>query len=78
MTKTEFLRELEGQLEISEGGLNNEDQMLATLSGWDSMAAVIFIALADEKLGVLLPDNQIASAKSVGDLMALLGGRLTD
>jgi acyl carrier protein len=72
MTKQEFLRLLEGQLEVGEGSLN-ENQALADLEGWDSMAAVLFIALADERLGVSVVGNQIARAKTINDLLSLLG-----
>lgn len=76
MTKIEFVRELEDQLEMPEGSLK-ENQSLADLAGWDSMAAVLFIALADEKLGVTLSGDQIARSTTVDELLALLDGRLT-
>jgi acyl carrier protein len=75
MTKPEFLRLLEGQMEISEGSLN-ENERLIDIEGWDSMAALLFMALADEKLGVTVVGNDIAKSKTVSDLLALLGDRL--
>lgn len=75
MTRQEFLRALEGQMDLRAGSLK-EDQKLAGLDGWDSMAAVLFIALADEKVGVTISGNQIAQAKNVNDLLSLLGDRL--
>jgi acyl carrier protein len=75
MTRSEFLRLLEGQLEIPEGSLN-ENQNLAGLDSWDSMAALLFIALADERLGVPVVGNDIANSKTISDLLALLGDRL--
>ena len=50
MTKREFVRELEDQLEMPEGSLK-ENQALAELAGWDSLAAVLFMALADKSSG---------------------------
>jgi acyl carrier protein len=76
MTKAEFLRDLENQLEVPEGSLNGK-QALRDLSTWDSMAGLLFIALADEKLGVLVSGDQIARSKTIDDLMSLLGDRLT-
>lgn len=76
MTKREFLRELENQLELPQDSLR-ENQALASLDSWDSMAAVLFIALADEKVGVMVSGNQIANSKTIGDLLSLLGDRLT-
>lgn len=76
MTKREFVRELEDQLEMPEGSLK-ENQALAELAGWDSLAAVLFMALADEKLGVTLSNDQIAKSKTLNELLALLDDRLT-
>jgi acyl carrier protein len=76
MTRQEFLREFEGQLELPEGSLN-DSQMLVDVDGWDSMAAVLFIALADEKCGVAISGNQIAKSKSVNELLLLLGDGVT-
>jgi len=76
MTKSEFLRQLEGQMEIPEGTLN-EHQALSDIEEWDSLAALLFIALADEKLGMTVAGNDIANSKKMSDLLALLGDRLT-
>jgi len=76
MTKQEFLRALETQLEVPKGSLR-EDEKLTDLESWDSMAAVLFIALADEKAGLTLSGSQIAGSKTIGDLLSLLGDRLT-
>ena len=75
MTRSEFLLALEHQMEVPRGALQ-EDQLLSETEGWDSMAAVLFIALADERLGAAVSGNQIAEARTVGDLLALVGGRL--
>jgi hypothetical protein len=40
------------------------------------MAALLFMALADSKMGVIVSGEQIATAKTVNDLMSLLGDRL--
>jgi len=76
MTRTEFLRALEGQLELPEGTLNG-NQALADVEGWDSLAAVLFIALADEQVGVIVSGDQIAKSKTLDDLLSLLGDKLT-
>ena len=76
MSRSEFLRAFERQLEIKEGTLN-ENQVLEQLDSWDSMASVLFIALADEKVGVTVSGNQIANSKTIGQLLSLLGDRLT-
>jgi Phosphopantetheine attachment site len=76
VTKREFLRELERQMELPEASLNLEAP-LASLEGWDSMAALLFIALADEKVGVVVSGDQVGKARTLSDLLSLLGDRLT-
>ena len=63
-------------MEIPEGSLD-EKQPLAAVDGWDSMAALLFIALADEKVGVIVSGDKVAQARTVDDLLALLGDRLS-
>ena len=75
MTKGEFLRALETELEKSEGSVQ-PDQALTDVEGWDSLAALLFISLADTKFGVIVSGDQIAKAKTVNDLLLLLGDRL--
>ncbi|MEO7273520.1 MAG: acyl carrier protein [Vicinamibacterales bacterium] len=77
MTKAEFLRILEGELELPPSSLS-EGQTLSAVDGWDSMSALLFIAMADEKLGATVSGEQIAKSRTVGDLLSLLGGKLTD
>lgn len=75
MTKGEFLRALEAELEKPEGSLDPDDA-LTDVEGWDSMAALLFISLANTKFDVILSGDQIAKAKTVNDLLLLLGDRL--
>jgi acyl carrier protein len=63
-------------MEIPEGSLN-ASQALTEVDGWDSLAAVLFIALADEKVGVIISGDQVAKARTLDDLLSLLGDRLT-
>ena len=75
MTISQFLRELEEALEIDSDTLE-VSQNLSDLESWDSMSALIFMALADEKLEVAVNGNQIAQCETVGDLLALLGDKV--
>jgi hypothetical protein len=75
MTRNDFLRILEHEMEVPEGSLHESDA-IADLSVWDSMTGVIFIALADEKLGLIVSGAQIARSKTINDLMSLLSDRL--
>ncbi len=76
MTRGEFLRALEAEMEVPEGTLK-EGLALADVEEWDSLAAVLFIALADERVGVTISGKQIAKAKTFDELLALLGDSVT-
>lgn len=75
MTKAEFCAELESMLEMESGTIKG-DEPLNDLPGWDSMAIISFIALADSKLGVLVSPAALASSRTVGDLINLFPGKI--
>ena len=75
MTKGEFIEALGESLEIDRGTLDGA-QALDDLECWDSMSALIYMALADEKLGVIVSGDQIVSCKTVNDLVGLVGDKL--
>lgn len=76
MTKQEFLGHFEEVLEAEAGSIK-ENQALADLDGWDSLAKMSFIAMIDDEFGVTLLPDKIAEAKTVQDLIALLGENIT-
>jgi len=59
-----------------ESGTIEGDEPLNDLPGWDSMAIISFIALADSKLGVLVSPAALASARTVEDLIKLFPGKI--
>jgi acyl carrier protein len=75
MTNVEFLNEIDAIIEAKPGTTAMDDQ-LASLASWDSMATISFIAMADEKLGLALNADQLASCKTVGDLVKLCAGKV--
>lgn len=75
MTKSEFLNEIEMIIEADPGSVT-VDAELESLEGWGSMAVISFIAMADEKLGVILDVSALASCQTVGDLARLLEGKV--
>ncbi len=77
MKKSELLRELEAAIDIPADSLN-ETRLLEDIPEWDSLAVIIFIALVDEKLGLMVEGEAIVSAQSVADLLALVGKGLED
>ncbi len=72
MDRTEFLLALDEMLELDEGTLTGDEE-LESLEGWDSLAVISFIALVDEKVGVVVEGERLARAKTVGDLLAIAG-----
>jgi acyl carrier protein len=75
MTREQFVRELETSLEIPVGTLV-PTRTLEDPSYWDSMSALTFMALADERLQVTLTGDQVLKCKTVDDLIALVGDKL--
>jgi acyl carrier protein len=76
MTREQFVRELESSLEIPAGTLM-QAKALENPSYWDSMSALTFMALADEKLQITLTGDQVVKCKTVDDLLALVGEKLS-
>jgi acyl carrier protein len=72
MNAKDFLLALDELLELDPGTLT-ADTMLETLDSWDSLAVIGFIALVDEKLGIVVEGQKLAKADTAGDLLALAG-----
>ena len=53
----------------------NPTAELASL-GWSSLSVISFIAFADDSFGVILDARKLATCKTVGDLMELLGDKV--
>jgi acyl carrier protein len=66
MTKECFVAELERVLELAPGSVRGAEP-LADLH-WDSMSAIMFIAMADEKFGAKIAPERLTEAKTVEDL----------
>jgi acyl carrier protein len=76
MTKQDFLLRLDELIEVSPGTLRGTD-LLSDVPGWDSVAIMGFIALVDEEFGAPVLPRRLAACKTVDDLVALLGDRIT-
>lgn len=72
MDRKDFLLALDEMLELDEGTLTGDEE-LDSLDGWDSLAVISFIALVDEKLGIVVEGEKLAKAKTVADLLAVAG-----
>lgn len=51
-------------------------EVLADLSAWDSLAAIGYVALLNDRLGVTLPAGKMQSCQTVADLVALAGSQV--
>jgi acyl carrier protein len=72
MDFNELINEIETTLEIAPGTLK-KDTPLEDLSQWDSMARLMFIAMVEEKFGLVVEGKDLAKCVSVGDLVDLVG-----
>jgi acyl carrier protein len=77
MTEVEFYKEVENILEAPSGSITGSE-LLADLAGWDSLAVLSFLALADEKFEAMLSATQLADCRSVADLAKLFPGKILD
>ena len=73
MSKSEqgFVADMEELLEEDPGSLELTTP-LASLSGWDSLAFVAFLAMADSKYGVQVAPTDVRGCQSIADLMKLV------
>lgn len=67
----EKLRSIDEVLELPLGSLSG-DERLSELPGWDSVAVISFLAMADERFQATIQIDRIRDCKIVADLIALL------
>jgi acyl carrier protein len=72
MTRHDVLRLLEETLDLPADTLQGGER-LRDLEAWDSLSAVAFIAMVDQKFGLPLPGNRVVACRTVDDLIGLLG-----
>ncbi len=72
MDRKDFLLALDDMLELPAGTLTGAEELEA-LDTWDSLAVISFIALVDERMGVVVEGEALARAGTVADLLALAG-----
>lgn len=70
ITENQLHRELETLLELPENSVSSSDTLESIR--WDSMAVVMFIAMADDKFSIAVPPSKLADAKTVDDVFKLL------
>ncbi|HLI85952.1 MAG TPA: phosphopantetheine-binding protein [Bryobacteraceae bacterium] len=75
MEKLQFLKLIEGILELQQGSLRGTER-LADFEQWDSIAILDYIATVDRKFGVILNADEIAGCQTFDDLFSRLNGNL--
>ena len=76
MSFTEFLSRLETAIDARPGTLQR-GQTLNDIAEWDSVAVLGFIGMVDENFRFQVAAKDIAACRTVEDLAALLGDRIT-
>ncbi len=76
MTKKDFFALLDELLENDPGTIRG-GEALAGMARWDSLAVIGFIALLDQHFALSVPAVRIMDCKTVDDLAALVGDKVT-
>ncbi len=74
MHRSEFLPLLDELFELDSGTLKGSEDLDAIC--WDSVRAIEFIVLVNEKFGLEVVPNSLMKAKTVDDLIALAGDKI--
>ena len=71
MDTNAFCAKLDEVLDVPPGTVQ-PGQALDQLEGWDSVAVLAFIAMADTEYGVTVPAKEIPQCRTVDDLANLI------
>ena len=71
MDEKTFLTDMEELLEVDAGSLNLGVELIS-LSQWDSLAFVSFLAMADSKYNTKVAPAELRQCKTISDLMKLV------
>jgi len=74
ITKT-FYEKLEFILELEPNTINGTES-LDGLEGWDSLAKLSFIAMADAELDTIVSAKALLACKTVAELVKLFDGKI--
>lgn len=71
MSLSDFIRLLEDELQVPAGSLTPTTR-LADLPRFDSMGRLSFMAMVDDKLGIIIDPDAMARCQTVADLHTLV------
>ncbi|HJQ68483.1 MAG TPA: acyl carrier protein [Blastocatellia bacterium] len=75
MNKREFLSLVEDVIEADPGTIQGTETLEEL--GWNSLSVLGFIAAMDERFELAISPKELGKCKTVSDLMALLGDRVS-
>ena len=75
MSRTDFLKHLEGLLDIRSGSLKGPENV-ESLRAWDSLGIVSFLAFLDKEFGVNVSSQALGRCRTVNDLVLLAGSHI--
>ena len=75
MTRQEFLRQLEEAMEVESGFLSG-NAVLTQLNQWDSLAILNFMVCVEQQFDFVLDGDVVGKARTVDDLISMLGDRV--
>jgi len=75
VTKAEFYANIDDILELEPGTIKGDEQ-LSSLQTWDSLAVVSFIATCNGLFGIVIPGDNVKKARSIQDLVGLVGNKV--
>jgi len=77
MTKQDFYTLIETIVELPPGTIFGSES-LSALEGWDSLAAIGFMAAVNKSAGIIIAPKDLVAAQTVGDLLKLVESEVTD
>jgi len=76
MTKDEFIEKFRSQFDETEPETINFDTRFKEIDEWNSMMALVIIAMADEEFHIRLTGDDIRSSSTVGDLFNVVNSKV--
>ncbi len=77
MSRRQIFRLVELTVEVPEGSIRG-DEPLRNFPKWDSLALMEVLAAIEKESGIALPLRSVVSARTLDEIVAAFGERLSD
>ena len=77
MTVAELIMKIEGEFPDLEPGILQPDSVFRELMNWNSINALILIALVDTEYDVILTADDLRSSTTINDIFNLIQSRVS-